>query len=100
MAELAELEADPLDALDEVIGGLGRSVRDVGGVPRNELGSPAMQNLSERADPEWHRHIGHVVDELVDERGGPIGVVDGVEASDGLLGVPVSCGPRRAGRRP
>ena len=46
VGEAAEAEPDPLDALDQVVRGLGGTVRDVGVVPGHDLVVPAGQGAA------------------------------------------------------
>ena len=85
------LKADTLDALDQ--GRLGGSVRDVGGVPGDDMFRPAGEGPPERAHFDGVVTIGHVGDEALDPLEcdrlacrGLIAVC--VELPDGLFGMP------------
>ena len=88
MAEAAEPEPDALHALDQVVDRLGGSVRHPGPVPRGDLVAPTHDRASELAHLGRAVLVLEVVAKPLDEGGGEVGVVDVVDASDGLFGMP------------
>lgn len=50
-------------------------------------GPPAAQRAGERADLDGHLGVGHVIDQLGEERVRGVGVDDGVELADGRFPV-------------
>src|SRR5580698_8774994 len=56
--EVAEPKADPFDALDQVVEGFGRTVRDVGDMEVDDLGEPVPNGAAQPADLRRHRLFG------------------------------------------
>src|SRR4051812_49172972 len=70
VVEAAEPERDTLDAFDEVVDRLGRSVADAGVVPSDDLIGPHPQGPAEPADLVGHPMLGEVGGDLLDPTGG------------------------------
>jgi hypothetical protein len=87
VGEAAEPEPDALDPLDQVVGCLGGPARHPGSVPGDDVVVPAAQGPAQGADLDRVVTVEEVVSELGDEGVGLVGVVNGVDAPNGLLSV-------------
>ncbi len=88
MGEVPDPERHPLDALHEVVDRFGRPVRYPGLVPGGDLAGPPHNRATELAHLGWAQVVREVDTELVDELDRERRVVDAVNGSDDLLGVP------------
>ena len=88
MSKVHEPERDPLDALGQVVDGLGRPVGDVGAMPRADLIGPLRDRASEAANLDGHGEVGEVAADRCDPCVGEVGVGVVVDLADHLLRVP------------
>jgi len=85
MPEIRYAKCDALDAFGEVVDGFGRSVRDVGAMPRTDLIRPLRDRPPETADLERHLRIAEVAADLRDPLDGEFLVGVFVDLTDDLL---------------
>ncbi len=85
VSEVDDPERDSLDALREVVDGLGRPVGDVGPMPGDDLCSPFADRAAEPADLEGHLLVGKVADDLDDPLGGEVDIGVVVDLADDLF---------------
>lgn len=78
---------DAFPLLDEVLHRPSGSVRDLAGVPGEDLGPPAFQRSSEGTNFFGHRLVRGVDDQRVEAVGGFVGIGELVEATQRLLSV-------------
>ena len=88
VVEVGEPERGAFDAFGEVVGGLGGCVGYSRRVPVRDLCAPAPQGASEAVDLWCQAEVLEIDCELFDGIGAEFGIVDVIDASQGLFGVP------------